>query len=553
MDRMDRTDGAEEQAAPAPSQQGAFVTDATAPTLPERGEPAATRRGELARDLLLIALLGAVVSFPFLGQEWNWDTREVRHAGIAAEMAADGEFLVPHNLGRPYIYKQPVLHVPVALLYRAFGGPSMLLARVPSALAGILGAWMLYGLGRLFCGRRVALWAAVIVLATPAWAVLSRTARPDMLFSVALLASVWGLAAGMAAAGKGKRAGIVFAGGVAGGLAALAKGPYGLVYPLLFSFVMAVLAPLERDRFRRPSVLECGCFALGLAVVPLAWGLPAYLRDGGEYLRLIFTQHNPGTSAHVRPFFYYLGPGLLRFLPWALLLPAAFWEAWRQRRQRPAAGAALPRMVAVIFLALSCVPSKRWHYLGPWYPLAALVVAAALVRREQKVRLARAAHIAVGCVLVGMPFYYGVFQPVIMARENRDRQFVHRVADIVSEDSIVFSFPGMVEELNFVGRERGKIPGCRLVLVTSPREQAAARPGDAEEPLPPAAGELGALIRSGLREGRPCFLAANGRNLRDSAAALAGLRRTTQFEMLIEKDPAKRLLPEGTWHLIRLE
>src|SRR5258707_69276 len=100
-------------------------------------------------DLLFLALLAAATLLLFLGQNYHWASREIRHAEIMREMAENGDFLIPHLMGKVYVDKPPVVHAMGATLMLIFGGPSLFLARLPSALAGIFAVLSLYGLGRL--------------------------------------------------------------------------------------------------------------------------------------------------------------------------------------------------------------------------------------------------------------------------------------------------------------------------------------------------------------------------------------------------------------------
>ena len=67
-------------------------------------------------------------------------SREVRHAEIIREMVESGDYLIPRLLGEVYHDKPPVMHVIAAGLTRMAGKPSMMIARMPSAVAGILGS-----------------------------------------------------------------------------------------------------------------------------------------------------------------------------------------------------------------------------------------------------------------------------------------------------------------------------------------------------------------------------------------------------------------------------
>src|SRR5262249_32215768 len=141
-------------------------------------------------------------------------------------------------------------------------------------------AWMAYGLGRVLSGRRLGLAAALGLLALPGFVIVAEQAKPDMILCFAITASALALAFGMRACHGMPRGWWFFVAGLAAGLGVVTKGPYGVVFPVIF----ALLWPIRRPGWRRPR-LEWTLFIAALLVAVGAWAVPAYLRDGGHFLR----------------------------------------------------------------------------------------------------------------------------------------------------------------------------------------------------------------------------------------------------------------------------
>jgi len=412
---------------------------------------------QITLELLLITAVGLATLLPFIGQTRDLSSREIRHAEIAREMAVSGDFLVPTLLGRPYCDKPPVLHAAAALLYRVAGEPSMALARLPSVVAAILGALALYGIGLALADRRVALFAALAVLGLQGFSHMARVARPDMIFVLGFLVACLGLAWAMRRVGQasglpgGDRAsgtlaplGLCVLGGVGCGLAILAKGPLGLVFPVLFG----VLAPIRRDGLRRPGVAEWAVFATAALAVPLLWAVPVYLRDGGAYLhRVIFQPDlNVEVDTGSHPFWWYLKvlPG--GWLPLTLTLPWVVMDA-RRRGWTPAL-----RVAVVMFVVLCCIPKKRLHYLLPLYPLLALATVEAVMRHVEQRSLLRMAQALVAASLAAGPLYYGLLQPLHTPPEEPELAFARDVSRAVPPDARIICFGDLGEPIAFISR-----------------------------------------------------------------------------------------------------
>ena len=140
-------------------------------------------------DLLVLTVLSAMVIFPALGQNRQWASREIRHAEIIREMVKTGDYLIPRLMGEVYHDKPPVMHAIAAIFTRMAGKPSMTIARMPSAVAGVLGVLAVYGIGLLLFDRKSALIGAIALLGMPGYSVVARHARPDMILCASILCS----------------------------------------------------------------------------------------------------------------------------------------------------------------------------------------------------------------------------------------------------------------------------------------------------------------------------------------------------------------------------
>src|SRR3990172_10585301 len=148
-------------------------------------------------DLLLLTALSAMVIFPALGQNRQWSSHEIRHAEIIREMVNTGDYLIPKLLVKTYYHKPPIMHAPAAFLTRMVGTPSITIARMPSAVAGILGVLAVYGIGLLLLDRRSALIGAIALLGMPGYSVVARHARPDTILCASILCSCLCIGLGM--------------------------------------------------------------------------------------------------------------------------------------------------------------------------------------------------------------------------------------------------------------------------------------------------------------------------------------------------------------------
>ncbi|MBI2962393.1 MAG: glycosyltransferase family 39 protein [Deltaproteobacteria bacterium] len=404
-------------------------------------------RGRRPRDLLFVVLVAAAALLPFLGQTHEVSSHEVRHAEIGREMAESGDFLVPRLLGVPYRDKPPVLSAAIAALDRWNGEPTMTLARLPSAIAAIAGAALLYEIGRTLADPSTALLAALGVLATQSYQDMARTARPDMIFTLALLAAAWASIAALRSPGARAAAGFAAA-GAACAVASLLKGPLAWGFCAVFPGA----AWLCERRLRRPGPRDAAAFAAGFALAAVAWIAPLLASGHGAYLWSFLTQPDLTTWQAADSFRRIHWPwlyGFVGFLPLALLLPLAVGDA-RRRGIRPAAAIALAMLVI-----LSLIPKKRMHYPLPVQPFLALAVAEAVMQAADR-RWRRAAALLIALSLLAGPLYFGAVAPWRHPGGDEEQAAARRILDRAPPGAAIVCWGDMAERLAFVGR-RGDV------------------------------------------------------------------------------------------------
>jgi len=357
------------------------------------------------RALAWLTLFGLVQFFPWLGARDLWNPDEPRYAEVAREMAAEGRFLVPHLNGEVYTQKPPLFFWAINAAALARGGLDEWAARLPSALAAVGTTLLVFAIARRLFEPRVA-WMAALVYAT-SFKVLwqARVAQIDMLLAFLVALSAWCWLHGYQESGvRSYRLFFLVA-----GLATLTKGPVGLL-PFLLSALVFLWASDRKDELR---AMQVGRGLLIWGGVVAAWLLAATLEAGTGYLEeLVLTQNltryfDPGSTpvmaGHLKPWYHYLTTLPVDFLPWSVLLPAAFWVPWREGAWRREPGYRLAvcwTVIPLLFFSLSS--AKRSVYLLPMFPAVALLAAYLLdtvARTGRRHRLAAVVPFAIVGVL----------------------------------------------------------------------------------------------------------------------------------------------------------
>jgi 4-amino-4-deoxy-L-arabinose transferase-like glycosyltransferase len=340
---------------------------------------------------LLLALAGLLLLVG-LGSVALTDRDEGANAEAAREMLAQGSWITPTLGELPRFAKPAFVYWLMAAGYRVLGVGETA-ARLPSAVAALLLVLVQYAFARWALGLDAGWRAGLILLLSLEFVAIGRMALTDATLALwttgagyAFIRGWWG------APPRGRWYALAW---IAAGLAALTKGPVGLLIPLGGVMVYLGLAGGLRQAWREAWPLR----GLGLFIlVAVPWYAAMFWLHGWDYAarahgetigRVVRPVTGPGGTA-----LFYVPVLLLGFFPWSAFLPEAVGAALRQararaRRSRPDGVTVFAAAWLLAGLALFSLAQTRLpHYVLPLFPAAALLVAAAWP--EAPSRLSRA-------------------------------------------------------------------------------------------------------------------------------------------------------------------
>jgi len=290
-------------------------------------------KGYFATKCLIAGLLLALFLVN-LGQLGRSIPDEKRYYQSTREMISSGDYITPRYHGSLRFQKPILSYWAILLSYKAFG-VNWFGARFPSAFTAMLTVMLVFSMATRFFGKRTAVFAALILASTELYYMYARFAAPDMLliFFITLALFLFIEAYYRQASGERKAAGLCAIGFYAAvALGFLTKGPFGVVFPVIIP-VIFLASNKELGLLKRAHVLPGA--AVFIAIVA-PWFIKMTLLHGNEYWGNIWSleivkrfQNLPvagGASMIMRvigAMAFYTGMLFLRFLPWAIFIPAA--------------------------------------------------------------------------------------------------------------------------------------------------------------------------------------------------------------------------------------
>ncbi len=341
--------------------------------------PALAPAGPGRAGLAILLAAGFLLFFWRLGSHDLWPPDEPRFALVAQEMWTSGDYAVLSLNHHLYTDKPPLFFWAINGFGSLLGGIDEWAARLPSAVATLLAMLLIARLGGWLYDRRTGIVAALVFATSLQIVARARWASIDMTLNLFVLAAILLLWRGRER--PETRAAFFRAAWVMMGLATLAKGPVGLILPLL-AILPACL--IERDfRTARRIFLPSG-LALFL-LVTLSWFSLFAIRLGpGEAIEVLLHQNveryvSAWNSAHSVGYYMWRFPA--GFSPWIVFLPWGVLQAFAaEEKERRSAALFLVTWMAAILLFFSFSTGKRGVYIIPLYPAAAILVARLLAQ-----------------------------------------------------------------------------------------------------------------------------------------------------------------------------
>ncbi len=349
----------------------------------------------VALSLLGLFLLCWLAFFNGLGSLGLMDKTEALFVEVGQQMLTRNDWVTPWWNGE-HFFDYPVWgYWMVALSFRLFG-LSPWAARLPVAVAASAVVVAAFALILHWGGKREPRWerwgraaAAAGVLATsPGWIGWGRTSTTDMFLSSAISLALLSFLLAHHEAPRSRLAVLGRMGlAIFCGVAVLAKGPVGVVLPVLVVTAFLVLTGQWRS-WLHPFRLSAMAFLFLGVCMP--WYAAATRLNGAAFLWgfLGFSNLQRFTRViydHPGPPWFYLPWVLLLLLPWSLFLPGAILRLrfWRRSRWRTGGQPSSPASTTGLFLLLwlaiplaffSLAATKLPGYILPIVPAGALLV-----------------------------------------------------------------------------------------------------------------------------------------------------------------------------------
>jgi 4-amino-4-deoxy-L-arabinose transferase-like glycosyltransferase len=346
-----------------------------------------------------------VIGLAIIVYSWNfWGTSiymldEAKNAGSAAEMIRRSDYLVP-TFNDEFHDKPALQYFFMIAGYKLFG-VNPFGARIFSVVMGILTVISIYWFSEKILGKKTALFASLIYIASLQMAVQFRLAVPDPYLLFCLTTGWFCFYLGW----KENNTRFLYAFYVLIGLGFLAKGPIAFALPGLSILIFLIS---QKDLgIRRLMELKLIPGAIVTLAVGLPWYLGAGLATNWEWPKYFFFTHN--IDRYVNTFEGHRGfpfdvvvIALAALLPTSVLAPQAVISAWKKRKENRFFPFALSICAAVLgffFFSKTLLPS----YPAPCIAFLAILLGHYVQLQTASATATKVSALVALVICIGMP------------------------------------------------------------------------------------------------------------------------------------------------------
>lgn len=279
-------------------------------------EALAQPRARLGFRLLVLLPALWLALFAGIGSVPLFDVDEGAFSEASLEMIASGNYAVTTLNGEPRYDKPMLAYWLQAASVKLFGVHEFAF-RLPSALAALLWAGLIWRFARRRFGADAADASVLIFAGTLGVALIGRAATADALLNLCLA----GIAFSIFDYAEDGRRRDLYLGFLWMGLGVLTKGPIAIALPLLASLIYFISRRRWRDALRAYGS-PVGWLILIAIVLP--WAYANYRSEGWDFFRGFLLEHNLGRytdtmEGHGGRLGYYIPVLMLILLPWTAL------------------------------------------------------------------------------------------------------------------------------------------------------------------------------------------------------------------------------------------
>jgi hypothetical protein len=314
---------------------------------------------------------------------------ESMYVNCALSMTADGDWLTPHFLNRPFLFKPPLLYWMSALSVKVFGS-RLLAVRLPALLFGAIGCSIVFLWAAKTKDKTAGIFACTLLLSNALWHTYSRLCYADVIASAACLAAMYCLVSDSTLRNWGPRLGF----GVATAVAIMTKHVAGIL-PLAALLGYSLVA----GKGKRPSWRGVAVVLATVGLLVLPWHIfqlvvhPKWFWTDYIQIQLLQIGMNPSPQFNAEPaIIFYLRRMLLTdpiLLALAVVALPGLLRALR-KRESPSV-LILASWIFVVSVALLSFRARNLPYIVliiPALPVAAALCAPRVIARRMGIATA---------------------------------------------------------------------------------------------------------------------------------------------------------------------